>query len=124
MAKEWAIAFYNSKAWKDVSKAYMTSKHYICERCGGVAEICHHKTYLTPDNITCPYVALDFDNLEALCIDCHNREHTATKDGSIASFDEAGQVKQVKESKELEEYKQQQALIDDLLISLGYKKSY
>lgn len=67
--------FYNSKAWKRASAAYMASKHYICERCGRPAQICHHKTYLNGTNVHDPAIALSFDNLEALCLDCHNAEH-------------------------------------------------
>lgn len=59
--------FYNSKAWKRASAAYMASKHYICERCGRPAQICHHKTYLNGTNVHDPAIALSFDNLEALC---------------------------------------------------------
>ena len=60
-------AFYHSKAWKRVSTAYMTSRSYICERCGNPATICHHKKHLDGKNVNDPKVALNFDNLEALC---------------------------------------------------------
>lgn len=75
MAKDYAKGFYNSKAWKDTQAAYMVSQHYVCERCGGVARIVHHKTYITPQNINNPSITLDWANLEALCMDCHNAEH-------------------------------------------------
>ena len=51
MAQDYAASFYNSKEWEDCRNAFMMSKHYICERCGGLAKICHHKTYITPQNI-------------------------------------------------------------------------
>ena len=70
-------AFYKSQAWKRTSAAYMESRHYICERCGGPARICHHKTWLNGNNVKDPAIALSFDNLEALCQDCHNKEHFA-----------------------------------------------
>ena len=35
----------------------------------------HHKIRLTPENIKDPQVALNWNNLELLCKDCHNQEH-------------------------------------------------
>lgn len=75
MAHEFAQKFYNSKHWKKVRAAYLSEKNYICERCGAPANIVHHKTYITPQNINDTHVTLSFDNLEALCFDCHNKEH-------------------------------------------------
>ena len=54
----------------------MAGRHYVCERCGGVARIVHHRQYITPQNINDPAITLNWANLEALCIDCHNAEHT------------------------------------------------
>lgn len=68
--------FYNSKEWRKVSTAYMNSKYYICERCGAPAKICHHRTWLNAENVKDPLIALNPDNLEALCIECHNKEHS------------------------------------------------
>ena len=39
------------------------------------AEIVHHKIELTPDNIDNPKITLGFDNLEAVCRDCHASIH-------------------------------------------------
>lgn len=75
MAKEWAKAFYNSKQWQQCQQAYLKSQGYICERCGDVAVLVHHKHYLTPNNIKDPSVSLNWDLLECLCQDCHNKEH-------------------------------------------------
>jgi len=50
----WAAWFYNSRAWLDCRLAFLQSKFFICERCGGAATIAHHKTYLTPENINDP----------------------------------------------------------------------
>ena len=73
--KDYARGFYNSKRWRDTQAAYMSSQHYICERCGGMARIVHHKAYITPQNINDLNITLSWSNLEALCIDCHNKEH-------------------------------------------------
>ena len=73
---------------------YMASQHYICERCGGVARIVHHVKHITPLNISDPLITLDWENLEALCIDCHNIEHISG--GNIADglmFDQDGNIK-------------------------------
>jgi 5-methylcytosine-specific restriction endonuclease McrA len=96
MAKDYAKDFYNSKAWKDTQAAYMESQNYICERCGNVARIVHHIKYITPQNICDPYITLDWNNLEAICIDCHNAEHMGASsciDG--LRFDEDGNLIQV-----------------------------
>ena len=75
--KDYARGFYTGKAWRDTQRAYMVSQHYVCERCGGMAHVVHHKTYITPQNISDPAITLDWRNLEALCMDCHNAEHGA-----------------------------------------------
>ena len=67
--------FYHSTAWKRLSRAFLLSKNYICERCGQPAEIAHHRRYLTAENVLNPDISLNPDNLEALCRDCHNAEH-------------------------------------------------
>jgi 5-methylcytosine-specific restriction endonuclease McrA len=95
MAQDYAKAFYHSKEWRDCQAAFMKSKYYICEQCGGAAKICHHKIYLTPANINDPNITLNWDNLEALCQDCHTRQHLA---GGVCAedlyFDDEGNLVQ------------------------------
>lgn len=96
MAQDYAKGFYNSKAWRDTQAAYMASQHYVCERCGGVARIVHHRAYITPQNINDPSITLDWANLEALCMDCHNAEHlggAACAEG--LRFDSSGNIVKV-----------------------------
>lgn len=93
MAKDYAKSFYNSKNWIECRNSFMQSKHYICERCGGVAHIVHHKKHITPKNISNFNITLNWNNLKALCIDCHNSEHgkcRATING--VSFDSNGDL--------------------------------
>ena len=90
--KEWAKGFYLSKAWKDTAAAYMLSVNYICERCGEPAKIVHHKTYLTKGNINNPNVALSWNNLEAVCQDCHNKEHHKQEPKLRYRFDVEGNI--------------------------------
>lgn len=74
----WAQRFYNSDSWKDTRTAYLRSVNYLCERCKeniAIAKIVHHKVYLTQKNINNPEITLAWKNLEALCQDCHNKEH-------------------------------------------------
>lgn len=75
MAKDFARDFYDGVPWRRTRRAYARSVHKICERCGGVGFIVHHKTELTPENINDDRIAYGFDNLELLCLSCHNREH-------------------------------------------------
>lgn len=106
-------AFYYGKAWRRVSTAYMSSKSYICERCGAPAVICHHKKWLNDVNVHDPKVALDFDNLEALCQECHNAEHGSRHD--VAVFNDAGDLVEVKESESTKQYQRDRAEIDDVI---------
>lgn len=78
--RDFAKAFYKSKAWQRTRAAYAASVGNLCEDClrAGViksGEIVHHKRPLTQDNISDPAVTLSFDNLELLCRDCHARRH-------------------------------------------------
>lgn len=78
--EQYAKAFYSSAAWKACRTAYLKKAGGLCERClrKGLyvpAAIVHHKRHITPDNITDPRVTLSFDNLEALCWSCHEKEH-------------------------------------------------
>lgn len=75
MAKEFAKAFYKSKAWLECRAAYIQSVFGLCERCGSPGVEVHHVIYLTPDNINDPYITLSFENLELLCSSCHSIEH-------------------------------------------------
>lgn len=96
MAKEYSTGFYNSKAWINTRDAFMQSKNFICERCGSPGKIAHHKSYITPLNINNPVVTLNWDNLECLCQECHNQEHSrkpATAKGLV--FDSNGNLKPV-----------------------------
>lgn len=95
--KAWAEWFYNSDAWRACREAFLQSKGYLCERCSTpddpvAAKIAHHKTYLTKVNINDPYITLSWDNLEALCQDCHNKEHHRAERRKRYAFDEAGNL--------------------------------
>ena len=78
--RPFAARFYNSPAWRSTRVNYLKKVGGLCERCmkKGLyvpAEIVHHKKWLTPENINDPRITLSFDNLEALCRQCHEEEH-------------------------------------------------
>lgn len=79
MAKEYAKAFYNSSAWIKCKNSYIKSVYGLCERCGEPGHIVHHKEHLTPKNINDPNITLNHNNLEYLCLECHNEEHKRFK---------------------------------------------
>lgn len=86
--------FYHSRAWRKLSKAFLMSKNYICERCGQPAEIAHHKHRLTAANLLDPDISQNPANLEALCMNCHNAEHFGQGGATAAglAFDENGNI--------------------------------
>lgn len=80
MAKEFAGNFYKRQEWKNCRNSYLKSVGGLCERCLAIglynpAEIVHHTVYLNEENINNPSITLNFDNLEALCRECHAKEH-------------------------------------------------
>lgn len=99
MAKEFAKAFYKSKAWQSCRKAYISQRigtdGGMCERCKArTGYILHHKTALTPQNITDTDVTLNRCNLEYVCKACHDEIHYSLehKIKPCAVFDDNGQV--------------------------------
>ena len=103
------IDFYKSTAWKRVRKNIWLKQNLLCARChkpvyvDGLSEwipkekrtkgIVHHKEYITDLNVYDDNITLNEDNLEGLCIDCHNEEHfkqQSTRDGYM--FDEYGNL--------------------------------
>lgn len=82
--REFAKQLYNTKAWQHCREGYRASVGGLCERCLSrglykAGEIVHHKIYLNADNINDMDIALNWDNLELLCRDCHAQEHDAKK---------------------------------------------
>lgn len=76
----WAKRFYSSYLWVQCRKGYAKSVGGLCERClkKGIyspGEEVHHKVRLTAENVSDPDIALNWDNLELLCTQCHIEEH-------------------------------------------------
>ena len=73
-------AFYTSRKWRQCRDAFIRECGGLCERCMSRGLITpatqvHHRTPLTTVNLGDPAVALSFDNLMALCDECHNEQH-------------------------------------------------
>ena len=91
--QSFARALYNSSAWQKCRDAYKIERGGLCERCLAMGMIVpgdevHHKIKLTPENIDLPEIALNWQNLELLCKDCHIKEHR----GKRWRADESGHV--------------------------------
>lgn len=84
MHEQFANGFYRSRAWRRCRDDFAKARGGLCERClsrgiinPGTDELplqVHHKVKLTPQNITDPAIALNWDNLELLCKRCHDDE--------------------------------------------------
>lgn len=86
-------SFYKSRTWERTRTIYLQKVNGLCERClakGLVvpARVVHHKIYLTEENYRDPSVSLNLENLEALCLDCHNAEHFGEKKQKRWRFEE------------------------------------
>lgn len=73
-------SFYNSTAWKNTRRNYKQSVGGLCERClakGMIvpADVVHHKIPLTEENVSDLSISLGWDNLQALCRQCHAEVH-------------------------------------------------
>ena len=78
MAKEWAQPFYKGKLWKRTRESYINIRLAIdgglCEECHtNLGQIVHHKEKLTEKNIKDMGIAVDLNNLEYVCKECHDK---------------------------------------------------
>lgn len=103
------IDFYRSKAWEKVRLNVWLKQNCLCARCGkpvyvrGISPqipkekqlkgIVHHKIHLDNINVYDDNIALNEDNLEGLCVICHNRLHNPiTSTREEYAFDEYGNL--------------------------------
>ena len=103
MAKEFAEAFYRSRAWRRCRSGYIA--HRMATD-GGMCEVCHerpgyivhHKIILTPQNIGDPKVSLNWDRMSYECKECHD-QHEGHGVGRVApavcAFDGSGDVVEI-----------------------------
>lgn len=65
--------FYNSKEWRMLKEKKLLDVQYRCERCEKLATEVHHIEFI--QTLKGWERRLDYTNLEALCVDCHNFRH-------------------------------------------------
>ena len=100
MARDFAKRFYNSKAWKLCRKSFIALRISVdggmCQHCRvELGYICDHIEELTPDNIDDPDISLSHDNLQYLCLVCHNKKTFGSGEGATREglmFDEYGNL--------------------------------
>lgn len=69
--------FYNSIAWKTLSRKRLQDDGYRCVKCGAIAsEVDHIIPIQTPEGWD---KRLDYDNTQSLCTHCHNEKHDRFK---------------------------------------------
>ena len=90
MTRAFAVGFYQSDEWLKCRESYLTKVGGLCEIClqNGIytpAVIVHHKIHLNAENIKDPTIALSFDNLCAVCRDCHGKVHRPDRRYKIAT---------------------------------------
>lgn len=89
--------FYKTGAWVNCREEYLKKVGGLCEIClskGMIvpAEIVHHKVHLNVENLYDPNISLCFDNLQAVCRDCHAKLHgkekrfTVRADGTVEAI--------------------------------------
>lgn len=95
MAKDFAKAFYKSKAWQDTREYVMKRDKYRCQDCGAIAEEVHHIKELTKENINDIMVTVNPKNLVSLCYRCHKIRHKKKEKEAFKvcySFDDEGNI--------------------------------
>ncbi|HZJ99093.1 MAG TPA: HNH endonuclease [Tissierellaceae bacterium] len=103
IAKDYAVKFYNSKQWRDCRRSYISKVHGLCEHCFKEGKhvpgyIVDHIEEITPVNINDPEITLNHDNLQYLCLECHNtktfgKDVDVIRDGLM--FDRDGNIVEI-----------------------------
>lgn len=80
MAQEWAMKLYKSREWRDLRRAVIQERGLRCEQCGRLVRdaselTADHIRELTPETVQDADIALNQDNVQLLCAECHNRKH-------------------------------------------------
>lgn len=102
MAKDYARGFYKSRAWQRCRAAFIGEREAIdgglCQHCGCKrGYIVDHIVEIDPDNINDPEITLNHDNLQYLCLECHNTKtflkHKSTRENLF--FDAEGNFRKI-----------------------------
>jgi 5-methylcytosine-specific restriction endonuclease McrA len=73
--REWQLKHYNSKEWIKKRNDYRESQRMRCEKCKTFItgkSIVDHIIELTTDNYLDDWIMYHDDNLQLLCLSCHN----------------------------------------------------
>jgi 5-methylcytosine-specific restriction enzyme A len=70
------MKFYKGKEWKALRMEALERDHYECQSCKRKGKYSRAKNVHHIKEVkTHPELALNLDNLECICIQCHNDEH-------------------------------------------------
>ena len=73
--RTWQIKFYNSKPWRTLRNRIRTTKRMRCDMCGRLIHgksIVDHIIEIDETNYQDESITLNEDNLQLLCLECHN----------------------------------------------------
>lgn len=73
--RSWQIKFYNSKPWRTLRNRIRTTKRMRCDMCGRLIHgksIVDHIIEIDETNYQDESITLNEDNLQLLCLECHN----------------------------------------------------
>lgn len=80
--RKWQQKFYNSKEWKLLRDEVRNEKRMRCDDCHKLIKgksICDHIEEITDENKWNSRITLNKDNLQLLCLECHNTKTFAEK---------------------------------------------
>lgn len=90
-----AKKFYDGKSWQACRDYYIGKRVAVdgglCEHCKSrLGYILDHKVELNDINIDDPNISLNHDNLQYLCLECHNKKTHSKDDNRGVRFDDEG----------------------------------
>jgi len=78
----WQIRFYNSNPWRTLRNRIRTTKRMRCDMCGRLIHgksIVDHIIEIDETNYQDESITLNEDNLQLLCLECHNTKTFQSK---------------------------------------------
>lgn len=80
--RTWQIKFYNSKPWITLRSRIRSTKRMRCDMCGRLIHsksIVDHIIEIDETNYQDESITLNEDNLQLLCLECHNTKTFQSK---------------------------------------------
>lgn len=85
--------FYNSKAWRRMSRYIRLRDHGVCQECGRAGNEVHHIIPITENNVhEYEKISLNPENLQLLCTECHNAKRNSGVIREDMKFDDDGNI--------------------------------